>query len=271
MSRGISYIATLSEHFPCQQALSSFKGVEKPALAVLWGSFGNNYENLLSLVAGLQNPVLEIYLSNEVARRKNDMYSGDLLPGLSVNDYNSALVQKTPEVIQAVSGRVKEILTVLSKITSSIRPVLTLGLEDQFTRSAAKELIKIIRPAWSYELCRNPVHISETSRYFDKQYVDLIELHGDQNTHFPEPACSLYCNDGRGIEFPGGSSVEPAMQPEILAAAVSDFESQGIIPLVWFPEAQGLTGNSGDNPPPARRKIDITDTQVKIVNNILTG
>lgn len=267
---GVCLFAAMHAEFPCKRVDEMLEGIKRPAISVLVGTFGNRKKCVSSLFEKYPELTAQFHLSNEVARRKSNMYRGELLRGMDVEHYNKALERMAPSAVRSVTRRVKALRTfVEAHKTEHHRLILSTGLEDKFTRRAVRNLIKIIKRNWPYAISRNPVDVRKTSRNFRGARVDFIELHGI-HLRIPEPARTIISNDGTDLDFGEGDrgNLNSIRIPD-LQSVYRKYREGGSIVLAWFGSSQGLFTNSQRAPKPRRRAISVSRRQSKLVNRLL--
>lgn len=141
----------------CQYLNLALTYFEKPAIAVLWGSFGKNYSCLNSVV-NLFGPDLTVIIafSNEVGRRNRKLTKLDLLPKLSMIEYNKALHRRDRRAVRAIKNRIKEILDYTLQ-HPEVNWMISIGLESNFDKRAATNLKRILKDEMPFPLVYSPV------------------------------------------------------------------------------------------------------------------
>lgn len=177
--KGVSSFAIMHPRFPCNEFIRLQRVWDKPAITVLYGTFGNSSVCLSKLVASIpvNKPILlEVHITNEACRRNRRCKRGELLPALSVNRFNTKLERLSPLVWRKVGAR-KEKIQKLFRSLGERREIkelfITTGLEDNYSRKAAGVMYDILnRDRIGYEIVRNPVSNRRDSRF------DFNESHG---------------------------------------------------------------------------------------------
>ena len=221
---GLSAFAALNKAFPCDQYLELIKESPAPVMPVLYGTFGKDWSCVLNFIE--QNKerhhAIEIHFSNERCRYWGRCFEGELLPSLDTDGYNQALEHKDPIILNAIRGRMYEILLMIQAvlpISPNTHWILTTGLEDSYSEKAALQIYDTIKTLWPYELRRSPVNPNTSFPY-------LLELHGVQVDCATAPIVS---NDGDPIESTSG-----------LRSYVQEHKlCEGLI--LWQSRAQGIT------------------------------
>lgn len=156
---GLAALAGMHRDFPCSRYLQIVRQAERPAMVVLWRSFGENTSCIVRFLEAFKHRphLLEVHLSNEVCRRNGRCYEGELFRDWSVARYNLELRNLSPEARLGVSNRIAQLRGFLGpRINKNTTLAITLGLEDNFTPITARNLLSIVRPLWPYLIIRNP-------------------------------------------------------------------------------------------------------------------
>lgn len=256
---GWSSFAAMNKRFPCERFLASYDGVERPALSVLWGTFGKDMsciERFMSTTQG-RDRLLQIHFSNENCRKKERCLAGELMPRMSVRRFNSALELRRKRVRQAVKRRVENILAKITPlIDDRTKVILTLGLEDQFTDRAALNLKRMIKRDWNYGIVRNPLNVYSRSV---ARYFEYHSLYPPRREH------CVYNPDGRSVRLRGDSKYRPSVSRQEFRRAVRSYcHCTGI--FGWNAESQGI----GEKfVAPRRRSFAFSRADSRRVNMIL--
>jgi hypothetical protein len=217
--------------------------------------------------------VVHVHFSNEVARRKR-AYRGELLRNYGTTRYQLGLQKNKKKVVKEVQDRVDRILTALEQKKKDHRLILGIGLEDNFRnggeldyKKAVKNLIKMTREVWPYEISRNPVDIRQRDLNFGKQHIDFIELHscrpilGSRN---------IWNNDGCDLDYGQSRPLPNHISDEQMLANLRRERDNPGLRLLWIGEEQGLlVSNSINAPRPRRRSCVVTPKGVRVKNSIL--
>lgn len=264
---GVSYLAAMHDKFPAQIALQAFPDIDNPTVAVLWGTFGKNKAFIKDFMTKFPKGTVQIYLSNEVARRKT-MYKGELFRKVGVQGYNNKLVQMTPLTKLRIHRRIFAIKSLLEKHKKQHTLILSLGLEDQFTNAATGKLLQCVKEVWPYKTSRNPMGDTFPKLDYGPYFLDYGELHG-LSPNLPQNRFGVYCNDGDSIDLPDSNWQLSKIQPSDLSREIKRRRQFGGFGLAWWGEAQGLAGDSGSAVEPRKRNISISSSHISVVKNIL--
>lgn len=230
---GVSYFAMQAKSFPCEEALSVFRGVEVPATAVLWGTFGSERTCLKKYLKLGQRRILEIHPTNEAGRRNRRSQIGDLLPGYTVEQLNRALERGSRTVILAFKRRVSRIDSFLKRYADyTTEAILSTGLEDNYTEKAFRRVLGIVKQ-YGYAVARSKVGHSRSDG------VDFNEYHGVLTS---APAPCIFNFDGTDIRTDLGrwgysNSVSLSRAKELLRKA-----RKCRVAFLWEASAQGIEG-----------------------------
>lgn len=210
------------------------KESDHPATAILWASFGKEEKYLAQYfhAMGEREHTVEIHFSNEVGRRNGRLNSDDWHPFAGIDSLNTQLENYNEEIRSEIEARVNEILEFTQKFQGNVTWVLSLGLEDNYTDAATKNLKEIIERVWPYEIAHNPL---------DGQYIGgvLSESHHYSGVFAKPPRCII---GGDGQDLPTG--IDYLGAPRATMQAVRGFieygRESGCITLLWSAETQGL-------------------------------
>lgn len=178
--RSVASYAILHERFPCRQWLSIVRRARRPVATVLWSFFGRDHRCLKRFVQAVQRKphAIQTYLLNGSSRRNKLLLQTEPYSSVGVGKFNVLLQRKDRKLMTAIRRRVLKIRKLLEKLArGKTRLILSLGLEDNYTTSAARVLYRAVRRVWPYEISENPI----TKRSY---FGDLRELHA------PKPKCS---------------------------------------------------------------------------------
>ena len=258
--KGAAFLAAMHDQFPTY-AMTVFDGVDNPALAVLWGTFGRNKEPMRHFLNHNthQKHMLVLYFMNGVCQRKGNCARGEIFPNWSVAKWNHELERNKPAqaLVDRISKRVDRIGSFIDKRANlKTVPVLCVCLEDNFTTRAYKTLSRMIKQAgWDYKITRNPVGSAKTTLPRDG-----LELHG-KNPQFPAAKRPTF------ISLDGVFGMSYAEQQAWLNKNVQKHRAS----FLWEAENQGLPpGGSAIAPPPWQRTPIVTNLQIDAWNDIFT-
>lgn len=154
---GIAAFASMNANYPCREALRIVRESPRPAFVVLWGTFGKEkscIERYLKQNRRREH-LLQIHLTNEAGRRNSRLRSGELYPRASVRRYNRLLEKGRANRTYARIRRITRFVETVKREKTKL--VLSLGLEDNFTKRARVKLLEKAQEIWPYSLAFNPV------------------------------------------------------------------------------------------------------------------
>lgn len=260
---GVGYYAIQHKDFPYQEALHVFDGVKRPALAFVWGTFGDKQDGLKEWFRQVKDRphLLEIHMMNQVCVRNGNCGVGEIWPGLSVRQFNNKLKTNDPELMDRIRTRVQEIKTFVdSQKNENSHLVLSLGLEDNFNKQAATNLERAVEEIWPYEIARNPVAQKGVDQSLSG--ADALELH-TPNPKFGKGVQGIANLDGTDIDF---SNREPTLSTSISPDKVRSFLSRNkgksLAVFLWSALHQGLKKTSASAPPPRKRNPQVPKADV---------
>lgn len=174
--RGLSAFAAMNEKFPCDRYLAIVNQSERPAMSVLWGTFGFDSRCVEAFThSNAHRPhLVQVHISNETCRRNRVCGAGELMGHLNVKKYNKALQFPQYDVIKALVERVEEIKTFTKWVgTPNTTWVLDTGLEDNYTTGAYNIVEFVVRRHWDGLISRNPLKGKVRGG------ADYLEKHGN--------------------------------------------------------------------------------------------
>lgn len=250
---GYSAFAMMHPDFPCDEFLTMFEDVKQPAVSVLFGTFGSSLRCLDKFTDKFRDRphLVQFHFSNEAGRRNNRLGEGEFLPHLSVGKYDAALIAMKPGTKDAIIERV-QMIRITSRLISQDNTafILGIGLEDNLSTLAARELARVIGLVWDYEMSRNPL---ETDEGLPDFLVSYIERHGVQ-PEFGSTPC-IANPDGVSVEGNLGrfGYVPRISIPEFRVYLQENLCCKAV--FGWTAEMQGLTNQFM---PPMRRQFIVS-------------
>ncbi|MBD2341795.1 hypothetical protein H6G64_33210 [Calothrix sp. FACHB-156] len=263
----------MNQNFPCEQWFKAMEGVQKPAMAVLWGTFGRDKSCANRFMNQNRNQphLLEIHFSNQTCLQnlgnpERKCQRGELTQGLNVDQFNQDLINNNPDLIEKIKTRVQRIKAwVDSAKNSNTQIVLSTGLEDNYKDGAYGKMVELIREAgWSYPIARNP----EQNSYQNFKDANYLELHPGKTrlNQYPE-----WNNGNRKPAKPGACIVnlDGVSAPD----EVSVEQAKGFIQrhqdcyavFLWNKDSQGL----GSGKPPMERDFSLSNDHVSKLNDAM--
>lgn len=251
---GATHSLEASHPFPCDKYLAIATRPANPAMAILWGTFGDDLWCPIWFMQAVRDRghLLQIHISNESGRKKNNLGVGELSPFHSVSDYNEALEAGELEVHSAARERVKEILAFVRLFANeNTAVILSLGLEDQYTDEAYEALRQTVLDAgWPYGINRNPLG----NRHHIAGW-DYREKHGD----------TARCSSETQMVNEDGS-----VQTLRATKKWLDRNKSCLVRFVWRAEHQGRTKSGRPVYPRRARSFHISDKDVRELGDLLS-
>lgn len=272
--RGVSLFAINSySHKQCSIALTGFKGIERPMVAMLWKTFDSrrNWQCLKRFIKSQaeKEHAVEIHFSNEAGRNNRRLAAYEFLPHLTTNEYNAALARRRGPTIKAIKRQARQISRLMAAEGSELTTwFVSTGLEDSFSDSAYRQIAITLKNELPPEtfLVRSPRRTHE--KRIDRTYVDIIELHGSS----PKYTTTSYCisnNDGTDIDFTGRAG---ALDSRIQAAQVPTYirraRNNNCNILLWWSGPQGITSRFRY---PRDRTFVLDPENFNFINHLLRG
>ena len=241
--RGVSAFAAMHPNYPCDALLATTDFARYPAIAVLYETFGYDQKCIARFVARnhWRPHMIDFHFSNEACRRNHNCIDESL--GGSVSEYNKALEAKDPKLVAKLQARMWVIRSIFDSIKNdNTRVVISVGLEDNYSDKAFKNLVEILRPIWPWEFSRNPCKGGRSL-----SGVQLKEFHS--LTSRPGGLRCMANEDGNYNQSKKDS------QKFLKRYAACDAV------FLWREEHQGRTEN-GKRVPPRKRKFIFTAKDV---------
>ena len=277
---GISAFGIQSNAFQgevCHNFIESLHSSPKPAIAILFNTFGKNNTCLKrfwreTALLGKRH-LTEIHFSNEAGRRMNNLDSFDFLPGVSIEQYNVLLERMPRSLARIIRTRVKSIKKTIRKFEHTGDFILSTGLEDNFTSAAWENIYSVIKSEWSGPIARNRVK----NKWMKKQVWNrppevFEEYHGYRKTQIPVAPC-IVNGDGQDVDFLVDSGVsfidsKPASLEKVTEWI--DFASEhNCVVLLWAAKWQGFFSTGGQPSRPLSRKFRFDKQDIEDVAPLL--
>lgn len=256
---GVSAYAGMSPRFDSVTFLKCFEMVNNPAIALVWGTFGE-CTNLIRDFCDLSHRIphlLEIHLSNEVGRRNGRLYEGELCSGLGCADYSLAIRRGNHHTVAAIERRLSLIRETCAKYCNvNTRVVISTGLEDQLEAASVLALMDIIRKVWArVEIVRSPVNNGGANPWLLPYPIEVHTRSAGVNHAF--------------FNFDGTSIPESINSTEALKTMRNHRSS--VCRFLWSAPMQGIYSTTLLSPPPRKRKFTVDPMTVRLFNRILRG
>lgn len=248
---GVSAFAALSPKYPCEALLATTDFSGRPAIAVLDGTFGDDWSCVARFIErnAWRPHLVQIHLSNETCRRNRTCADGELFPQFDQHQWSRILEQRNPYALQAIADRLMNLRAVASSLASpNTTLILSTGLEDNFTDRAFAELYPFIVARWPGPVVRSGHSTPGVLR----------ELHG----------AGAKCS---------GNSVVANEDGAVMSLRDSDRFLQNnkscLASFVWRAEHQGRKVKRGrvthSTTPPKTRPLSFTATDVSQLGSLL--
>lgn len=264
---GVAYFGLLSPHFPCAIGMKVFDGVPHPALATLYGTFGNDPTCLRTWFStvGARPHTLEIHLSNEACRRNKRCDKDELLGKLSVKELNTRLIARNPEVLAKITRRVKEVQSLLAPFErGNGEYILSTGLEDNFSDDAFRVVLETIRGVWPHKIVRSPVGSPPASQ---RGAADYLEAHGASPTFESGTPCIANL-DGQDMDFPHRKALtKNKVSWEGVQRFLAENRVRCRVTFLWSAPWQGI--RSDTFAPPRDRELLVSDADATAIKSLL--
>lgn len=267
--QGVAYLAAQHKEFPYRRALRVFDGVQRPAIAVLYRTFGDSKKTLKHFIEqnNDRHHLIQFYLLNGVCQRKGNCKRGELKKRWSHTRWNKRLERGGFLLKRSFQARVRDLKELCQRISSPNTHIkLCVCLEDNYTTAAARRAIGWASAIWPCPLIRNPVgHNSSQSN----AGAGAIEKHG-KNPNFNFHNKFIWNMDGTDIDFAHRSpTVQPFMGETEIMNHLNRYNGKAEACYLWSGLHQGLTGDSGGAPPPRQRIPSVPMLDVHAMNRWL--
>lgn len=237
---GFSSFAALSPKFPCSRFLHIVNQSDKPAMAVLHGTFGANYDCVNDFIeSNADRPhLVEVDIVNGACRRNQRCAEGEIYPRTSVAEFNRKLERRDRDLLSKIIDRVVVIFLAINA-NDNTTLVMTTGLEDNYTKEAFKVMYETISRRWHFELIRSPMGSTCAGNLPD------CESHGV----FPDGRARIQNQDGDDLPI---QDDREWLRSCVHRASLSCF--------LWSARAQGIFGPQFVKP--RRRFFEITNSDI---------
>lgn len=242
---GLAAFAAMNPRFPCDAYLRSQSSAPRPGMVVVWGTFGYDATCVARFIERFSDRphLLQIHLSNEVCRRNKRCKEFEVRPHWNIRRYNQALDSKDSQLFAELTARVQFIRHFVETLqTSNTTVVLSAGLEDNYSISAFRNLLELLRAEWPGLISRNPLR-PESGRLG----ADFIEAHLLDYDFNGEPCIAT--QDGVLGSFRHSEQF------------IRNFSNQCFATFLWRAETQGAAQRVWT--PPLKRKFRLGERQVR--------
>lgn len=278
-TQGVAYFAAQGfSKKECKKALSVFNGVQKPALAILWGTFNRgNFQGCAQRFLHRfsdKKHYLQIHFSNESARALKRAGPYELLHRLSSKQYNRQLEHRRTKAIKAIAKRAKNISQFISENGNQNTVfMVSTGLEDRLTSGAYLALTEVLKMTLPKNtvFIRNKVGAYEGNTFWGG--ASFIELHGLKPKFKPNTGARCIANfDGDNIRFFDNhkqGNKDKSSLPAVLST-VRKLRKRGCFVFWWWPGPQGR-GKNVKFVDPRKRVFQFDSRIIAVVNKNIKG
>lgn len=252
---GIAAYGLLSNKFPKRDAeklMRTLKRSPRPALSIVWGSFGKNTTYLIRYLEEFKqiDHALIIHLSNEVCKRHNTCTRLDAFD-----------IRERLDEIHAVVGPYQH--------NSSLTLYITTGLEAQFGNAEHDERIYEIAQVFPFAYpVINAIDGTGNIRGL------LHEFHNEDEAYGRRLA---FCNDGVPFDYAVGSNLRRSSRGFMQAARPflqRTLKRKPDYILLWSGDLQGLkllpNGRADYSIRPHRRAFNIPDNVFDVFGKLMS-
>ncbi len=226
---GFAAFAAMNPRFPCNAYLRSQETAKRPAMAIVWGTFGYSPECVARYLERFRDRphLLQIHLSNEVCRRNKRCRENEIEPKLTMRQYNQLLDRRDPNIINQLLERLQLIRAFTNTVKNgNTTLILSAGLEDNYSASAFRNLLGLLREEWPGMISRNPLRPSA-----GRMGADFIEAHL-LNYDFQGEPC-IATQDGVAGSFAHSAQFILNYHQQCMATILWRNNSQGAGQRVW--------------------------------------
>lgn len=199
---GLALYAILSKRFPCENAIKALELFGRPAIAAVSNTFGQDFSCVNKFISRFSDrrSLILIYLDNGFCRRHRVCGNREIYPRITVRRLNSLLENNNERVLRKFKNKLQALVRHVVINSDNTVLMFALGLEDNFTYEAAKNLSETLKTVpGEYSLTRNPMgHYSHSLP--TNSFSDYLELHG-LYPPFPKAVKRIRSLDGLSIEW----------------------------------------------------------------------
>lgn len=250
---GLSAFAAMNSKFPCSTYLDTLVNVRKPAMAVLWGTFGSDKNCMRSFLnlKRYESHLLQIHLTNQTCyehEKQGDASRrcarGELRQGINEFTFNHLLETRDQDLKNRIIQRVRNIIAfVRDNANANTRVVLSTGLEDRYTDNAYAVMTSYIREAgWFGLTVRNP----KGTHYKNFAHSNYLELH-NVNVNWSNNGHGKVAKPGNCIANLDGQSAFHDVNFQTTKAYINNHADCYAV-FLWNKDLQGGGNTSGLKP-----------------------
>ena len=253
---GLSFLGARSYSYECSHLLNMFDGVRRPALAVLWPSFGDNNQCLIPwLKKDFGQPkALNVYLYNGPCRRRT--------PSVCFGEDTRGI----EETINRSAFQADALFSLYHNPGDQL--IFTIGLEDDLDNETACRIAEGLRI--SYPHARISRNKNGNALDSDLECFGLYEVHGQAFRASNGGINYAYSNDGEDSEIGGYWNVSSRVDSASLLSRVTGGRyGEAVYFYFWDARFNGLTEDLALSPPPSDRRINLDSDFSSLVNAFL--
>ena len=257
---GLDAKAIQSDKFPKGVLPIAFRDIKCPAVSFPWHTFGTN-DSVIRELYGLSNVgefIFRVDLFNATCLRNEKLgcHDGDLFQNYSPERLSNAFAAGSVAEGAILRARIAEIRDFFKGAPDFVTPIISFGLEDNFSSVAAREVRRILLSEWpDVETVSNP----------------MSGVRDDGADHRERHGLDARCDELFDmISQDGGSSDGLAGDRSFL----TDRSSRCFARFLWRPEWQGRQrdGNGGvtsTDEAPRERYPRLTPVEAEEINVLL--
>lgn len=262
--RGVASFAAMHPGFPCDRWLTIYGEALRrkpdllPAMAVLWGTFGDDLTCMKRFAAVFADRphVIQVHFSNGPCRRNQRCGEGEFFPEWSEREYNRRLESGDFIALGGVHWRMLEIEAAAKVVeNANTRWLVSWELESNLTPHAAAVWEAHYRTLVGLGLLRSFALVANPHRYAWVGGAEFYETH----------STSGRCRAGRGCvaneDGRYGQTVRKSM------AFLKRYRDAAVV-FLWRDRHQGLKGASSFTAP-KRRSFEVTDRDIVELGKLL--
>jgi hypothetical protein len=262
---GVAVLAMKKKGFPCQRLNKALKNKQRPAVQVLWGTFGNSTQCLRRFVHRFKDRphLVAINISNGSCRRFNRCGTGEIWPSASLSQEREWLKRGKTKPFVRRAKRVRKRLERLKNDNTTLR--LYPQLEDNWSNREFYTAATAIEREWPHEIYRSAIVKHGTMLgYFG------LELHGlGVFERLARANKASWSNDGISVNGcssgPSGTFAN-SIDPSQMRGAITSARAVGSDVFLWCARWQGYSDNFK---PPREREISFQRSDVLLIKNLL--
>jgi hypothetical protein len=270
---GWAMLALQHKDFPCKKLDPYINKAPHPYVSVLWDTFGDSNKCLKRFLKKSKNKphTLQVYMSNEVCRRKGNCRSYEFLPKLSVGEYNKRLANGHKKTFKAVRKKATEIRKFCESTGNhNTNCLIAIGLESQFTKQATKALVNQVKLAgWADDkIIHNPVNVGPYHGLGGAYYYESHGLWADLREGQERSIVSLdgtrpdLC--GSSGEFSGDRVTDKDMQKWR-----DHYKTRTSFAALWCGPMQGLTTSTVAAKPARQRSLWVRSESINRYSELM--